>query len=73
MQGICLAAEDESGANPIDSATLYGAYSTPVIRWPFQPVVDYQYVLESPTQQWRDGHFNKVPVLTVGSQTHRLQ
>ncbi|KAJ9094099.1 hypothetical protein QFC21_006200 [Naganishia friedmannii] len=46
------------------SATMYAEYSRPAIRWPFQPVVDGQYVKQSPTQSWRDGSFNKVPVLT---------
>lgn len=48
---------------PLCSATLYAAYS-PTIRWPFQPVIDNSYVKQSPTESWRDGSFNKVPVIT---------
>lgn len=43
---------------------MYAEYSSPAIRWPFQPVVDGKYVKQSPTQSWRDGSFNRVPVLT---------
>lgn len=48
---------------PGSSATMYISYS-PTIRWPFQPVVDNDYVKQSPTASWRDGSFNKVPVIT---------
>jgi hypothetical protein len=46
------------------SAEIFEEYSSPV-RWPFQPVVDREYIKQSPDKTWKDGSFNKVPVLTV--------
>lgn len=45
------------------SVTVYNAYTTPV-QWPWQPVIDGKYVYRSPTESYRTGQFNKIPVIT---------
>jgi acetylcholinesterase len=45
------------------SVTLYRKYS-PSITWPFQPVVDGDYVKQAPSKSWEQGRFERVPVLT---------
>ena len=45
------------------SVTLFRKYN-PSITWPFQPVVDYDYVNQAPSQSWAQGQFERVPVIT---------
>lgn len=43
--------------------TLYRKYN-PAVTWPFQPVVDYDYVNQAPSLSWAQGQFERVPVIT---------
>jgi acetylcholinesterase len=45
------------------SVTLYNQYNT-AITWPFQPIVDNEYVTQAPSQSWKVGQFERVPVIT---------
>ena len=56
-------ADKRAGSCLFRSVTLYNEYNT-AITWPFQPIVDKEYVTQAPSQSWKVGQFERVPVIT---------
>ncbi|KAG8747312.1 hypothetical protein FRC10_001491 [Ceratobasidium sp. 414] len=45
------------------SVSIYNKYNAN-ITWPFQPVVDHEFIAQAAHLSWEAGQFNKVPILT---------